>query len=68
MNLSLGLEVPCRLLQVEVALLICTAGAKAYAGECRPGPALEQDDGEDDAEAETESGLDEEVREAAIPL
>lgn len=56
------------LLQAVVALLVCPAGAEARAHDGRPRPALEQEDREDDAEAEAEGGLDQEVREAAVPL
>jgi len=56
------------LLEAGVALLVCAAGAEADTDESGPCPPLEEEDGEDDAEAETEGGLDEEVREAAIPL
>lgn len=56
------------LLQAEVALLVCPAGAEASAHNGRPRPALEQEDREDDAEAEAEGGLDQEVGEAAVPL
>jgi hypothetical protein len=56
------------LLQAEVALLIGTASTEADTNECGPCSSLEQKDGEDDTETETEGGLDEEVGEAAIPL
>lgn len=48
------LKISSCLLQVEVALFVCAAGAKASTGESRPGSALEQQDGEDDAESEAE--------------
>lgn len=64
----LDLEIAGCPLEVGVALLVGAAGAEAYAGKGGPGSALEQDDGEDDAEAQAEGGLDEEVREAAVPL
>lgn len=66
--LCLLLQIPGGLLEVEVALLIGPAGTETGADERGPRPALEQQDGEDDAEAEAEGGLDEEVREAAVPL
>ena len=44
------------------------AGTETGADEGGPRAALEKEDGEDDAEADAEGGLDEEVREAAVPL
>ncbi len=62
------LQVASRLLQVEIALLICASGSEACADESGPSSAAEQDNREDDTEAETDGGLDEEVGKAAIPL
>ena len=62
------LEVPRGLLEAVVALLVRATGAEADADKGRPCSPLEQEDGEDDAEAEAEGGLDEEVGEAAVPL
>lgn len=56
------------MLQVEIALLICASSTEASADEGGPCSAAEQDNREDDAEAEADGGLDEEVGEAAIPL
>ena len=56
------------LLQAPVALLVGAAGTEAGAEEGGPGPPLEEEDGEDDAEAEAEGGFYDEVREAAVPL
>ena len=66
--LRLVLDVLGGLLQVEVALLVRPAGTETGADEGGPRAALEKEDGEDDAEADAEGGLDEEVREAAVPL
>lgn len=54
--------------KARIALLIRTAGAEAKTDESGPRPALEQEDGEDDAEGEAEGGADEEGGEAAVPL
>ena len=62
------LQVTSRLLQVEIALLICSSGSEACADESRPCSAAEQDNREDDTETETDGRLDEEVGQAAIPL
>lgn len=67
-HLCLLPQIPSGLLEVEVALLVCPSGTKAGTDEGRPRSALEQQDGEDDAEAEAEGGFDDEVRQAAIPL
>lgn len=61
-------DLACGLLQAVVALLVRPAGAEARTHDGRPRPALEQQDREDDAEAEAEGGLDQEVGEAAVPL
>ena len=66
--LRLVLDVLGRLLEVGVALLVRPAGTEAGADEGGPRAALEEEDGEDDAEADAEGRLDEEVREAAVPL
>lgn len=66
--LCLLLQIPCRLLQAEVALFVCAAGTESDADECRPGAALEEEDRENDAKTEAEGGLDEEVGQAAVPL
>ncbi len=57
-----------RLLQARVALLVRPPRAEPDADKSRPRPALEEEDGKDDAEAETEGRLDEEVGEADVPL
>ena len=62
------LEIAGRLFQAVVALFICPASTETNTNDSRPCPALEKNDGEDDAESETERGFDDEVREAAIPL
>lgn len=62
------LQVSGGLLQVEVALLVGSSGPETGTQVRGPGSSLEQENGEDDAESETEGGLDEEVGEAAIPL
>lgn len=67
-KLRLLLQVSRRLLQVDIAFLVRATGSKTSSDEGRPRPALEEKDREDDAETEAEGGLDEEVREAAIPL
>lgn len=56
------------MLQAEVALLVRSAGTESDADEGGPRSPLEQEDGEDDTESETEGRLDEEVGEAAVPL
>lgn len=56
------------LLEVVVALLVGAAGTETRAEEDGPGAALEEEDREDDAEAEAEGGLDDEVGEAVVPL
>ena len=51
-----------------VALLPCTSSTESET-DCRgPRAALEEEDGEDDAEGETEAGADQHRREAAVPL
>lgn len=67
-RLLLPLEIPCRLLQVEVALLICTTSSESHTDKCRPCPPPEEENREDDTEAEAEGGFNEGVGEAAIPL
>lgn len=67
-DLGLGTDLPGGLLQAAVALLIRAAGTETDADKGGPRPPLEDEDGEDDTEAETEGGLDEEVGEAAVPL
>lgn len=62
------LEVARGLLEADVALLVGAAGAETDTDEGGPRAALEEEDGEDDAEAEAEGGLDEHVGEAAVPL
>lgn len=62
------LELPRRLLQAPIALLVCATGTEANAHEGRPRAPPEQQDGKDDAEAETEGRFDEHVREATVPL
>ncbi len=47
-----------RLLQAPVALLVCPPNAVPHADVRGPCPSLEQQDGKDDAEAETEAGFD----------
>lgn len=61
-------DLACGLLQAVVALLVCPARTETRADDGGPRPALEQEDREDDAEAEAEGGLDQEVGEAAVPL
>ena len=62
------LQVLRGLLQAPVTLLVRPAGTEAGAEEGGPRPPLEEENGEDDAETETESGFYNEVREAAVPL
>lgn len=62
------LQVSRSLLEAKVALLVSPPSTETDTNERRPCPSLEQEDGENDAETEAEGGLDEEVREAAIPL
>lgn len=62
------LQVSCSLLEAEVALLVGTAGTETNTDERGPCSSLEQKDGKDNTETEAEGRLDEEVREAAIPL
>jgi len=54
--------------KARIALLVRAAGAEAEADESGPRAALEEEDGEDDAEGEAERGADEEGGEAAVPL
>ena len=67
-RLWLLLDVLGCLFEAKVALLVRPTSSKPNTYERRPRPPLEQEDGEDDAETEAEGGLDQEVREAAIPL
>ena len=55
------LQVLGGLLQAPVALLVGPAGAETGAEEGGPGPPLEEEDGEDDAEAEAEGRFYDEV-------
>lgn len=66
--LRLRLDVPRRLLQAVVALLVRPPGAESDTDKCGPRPPLEEQDREDDAEAEAEGGLDDQVGQAAVPL
>ena len=54
--------------ETRVALLICATGTETGADESRPCAALEEEDGEDNAEGEAEGGADEKGGEAAVPL
>jgi hypothetical protein len=67
-RLLLPLDIPRRGLQAVVALLVGAPRAEADADQGGPGAALEEQDGEDHAEAQAEGGLDDEVGEAAVPL
>ncbi len=51
-----------------VALLPCTSGTKSKTNCCGPRAALEEENGEDDTEGQTETGTDEHRGEAAVPL
>lgn len=62
------LNLPRRLLQARVALLVRPPRAEPGAHKCRPRPPLEQEHREDDAEAEAEGGLDDGVGQAKVPL
>jgi hypothetical protein len=62
------LKVARRQPQVEIALFIGTSSTEASANEGGPSPSPEQEDGEDNTEAQAESGLDEEIGQATIPL
>lgn len=67
-RLGLALEVLRGLLQVPIALLVRPTGSETDTDKGRPRAALKEEDGEDDAESEAEGRLDEEVREASVPL
>ena len=67
-SLGLALEVLGGLLQVPIALLIRPTSSETDTDKGRPRAALEEENGEDDAESEAEGRLDEEVREASVPL
>jgi hypothetical protein len=56
------------LLQAEVALFVGATGAEANTGKGWPCSPLEEEDGENNTESESKGGLDEEVRETAVPL
>jgi hypothetical protein len=58
----------CRRVTHAVTLLPGPAGTESEADSCGPHAALEEEDGEDDAEGETEPRADEHGREAAVPL
>lgn len=62
------LDVPRRLLQAPIALLVCATGTEANTHEGRPCAPPEQQHGKDDAEPETEGRFDEHVRDATVPL
>lgn len=51
-----------------IALFPCSSSTKSETDESRPCAALEEEDGENDAEAETKAGADDHGGEAAIPL
>lgn len=51
-----------------VAFFPGPSGTETEANPCGPCASLEEEDGEDDTETDTESGADEHGREAAIPL
>lgn len=51
-----------------VALFPGAAGTEAQADESRPRTALEEENGEDDAEGEAKARTDEHGGEAAVPL
>jgi hypothetical protein len=65
---GLLLKIASGLLEAEVALLVSATGTKSDTDESRPRSPLEQEDREDDTKSEAEGRLDEEVREAAVPL
>jgi hypothetical protein len=62
------LDVPRRSLEAGVALLVRPPRTEPGTDEGGERPPLEEQDGEDDAEAEAEGGLDDQVGEAAVPL
>lgn len=51
-----------------IALFPRSSGPESETDESRPRAALEEEDGENDAEAETKAGADDHGGEAAIPL
>lgn len=51
-----------------VALLHCSSSTKTQSDECWPRSTLEEEDGEDDAKAETETRFDQKRGNATIPL
>jgi hypothetical protein len=51
-----------------VSLLPSTTGTEAEANPGRPGPPLEQQDGEDNTEGQAEGGLDDHGGNGAVPL
>lgn len=67
-SLRLLADLPGCLLQVVIALLVGPTGTEARSDKCGPCPALEQEHREHHAEAEAEGRLDQEVRQAVIPL
>jgi hypothetical protein len=67
-NSCLLLDVPCRSLEAGVTLLVRPPRTEPGTDERGERPPLEEQDGEDDAKAEAEGGLDDQVGEAAVPL
>lgn len=67
-NSCLPPDLPSRLLQARVALLVRPPRAKAQSNDGRPRSPLEQQDGENDTETEAEGGFYHEVGEAPVPL
>jgi len=65
---GLYLQVLACLFQGKVTLLIGPSGTEPNTDKGGPRAAFEHENGEDDAEAEAEGGLDEEIRETTIPL
>lgn len=58
----------CIVSTYAITLFPRPAGTETEANQCGPRASLEEEDGEDDTEADTETGADEHRRKAAIPL
>lgn len=62
------LEIASGHLQIDITFLVGSAGTEASTNQGRESSSLEEEYRKDDAKTETDGRLDNEVREAAIPL
>lgn len=57
-----------RIVTDVITLFPCSSSTETETNECRPCAALEEKDGEDDTEAEAQTGADDHGGETAVPL